>query len=366
MNNNLYANIPTPTHHAAFDERYDYLGYKDFAEAIYNQIAKMQFNNTGITFGVLGEWGMGKTGVLNILDKKLRKHNNFIVVRFDAWQYLRQEELWLAFIRKILHDIYADQNVGDKFLLAVTLNYAIWKNRLEKNPKIGSVLYQYGIKILAFLSLVIFSILGLSFITDNLIYLKNLLYQIGVNEIDLGFLKLNITEWTVLIFWSILIYKIGKSLLLAQIDIKLPPLTKNGFDQGQNIVVDDFKDDFYAIFNALGDEKTIVVLIDDLDRCPPSQIVPVLEAIKHLGFDGSEFASKADMAKIAFVLAIDPTAVEHALAGYFKDYFQGAEKEKDIYQFAKNYIAKIIQVPVILPPLSEDQLRNMLKETFTK
>ena len=41
------------------------------------------------------------------------------------------------------------------------------------------------------------------------------------------------------------------------------------------------------------------------------------------------------------VLAIDQTAVEHALSGYFKEYFQGNEKDKDIYQFAKKYINKI-------------------------
>lgn len=168
-----------------------------------------------------------------------------------------------------------------------------------------------------------------------------------------------------------MIYRIGQVVIFEQIKTNLPPLTKNGFEQGQNIIIDDFKDDFYAMVKSLGKERILVVLIDDLDRCPPNQIVPTLEAIKQLGFDGSYTLDKnnkgmTDMAKIVFVLAIDQMAVIHALSGYFKDYFQGAEKEKDIYQFAKNYIAKIIQVPVMLPPLSEAQLGEMLSKVMRR
>jgi len=370
-NDNLF---DQPTHHPPFDENNDFLDYQDYAEAIYQQIRGTKPKNMGITYGILGEWGMGKTAVLNLLSKKLKEHksndksflyevrnffreNPFIVIRFDAWQYLRQEELWLALIRKITYTLYLDKSVSK-----IRLFVEIWLQRLTKNPKLVPALLRY----IVFVLLCILSTLGLSYLLSHLSFFEAVIKEIGVSKISIGSFDINITEWTIVIIWVVLSYKTIKNLAFEQ--ILVPPLMKKGFDQGQSISIDDFKDDFYAMVRSLGGEKTLVILIDDLDRCPPHEIVPILEAIKQLGFDGSYTLDNglSNMAKIVFVLAIDQIAVEHALSGYFKEYFQGTEKERDIYKFARNYMAKIIQVPIILPPLSEIQLEKMLSKIMNK
>jgi hypothetical protein len=353
-----------PTHHAPF-YRDDMLEYKDYAEAIYRQIGRMKPNNMGITFGVLGEWGMGKTTVLNILAEKLEldKKNSFEVIRFSAWQYLRQEELWLALIRKIVYEIHVGKSWLRKWL---RVRSVMWVRRSITNPKFIDSLYKYLVKAAAFCSLAVLSILGLIGLLSNLDLVEILINLLNIITISIGGIEITPTKWVIVLYFGILVFTIGKHLILGQVKVDLPPLTRNEFDQGQIIAVDDFKDDFYAMVKSLGKEKTVVVLIDDLDRCPPNQIVPVLEAIKHLGFDGSGNTGRSDMAKLVFVLAIDQVAVEQALSGYFKEYFQGIEKEKDIYQFAKNYIGKIIQVPILLPPLTESQLDQMLSGIMKK
>lgn len=357
MDNEKLFYFDHPTHHAQPD--YDMLGYTDYAEAIYQQIYKMKPNNIGITFGILGEWGMGKTTVLNMLAEKLEKEdkNSFLVIRFDAWQYLHQEELWLALMRKVVYEIQGGKSLLPKWFL---VRWRIWLQRVVTNPKLLDTLTGYVIKVLGIFSLIILTILSWGILLEN----KDLFSSFEIKQLTIGPITIDSINQGVVLYSGILIFiaflYILRLLLFGKLELNLPPLTKRSIDQGQTIAIDDFKDDFAAVIKSLGKKKTVVVLIDDLDRCQPDQIVPVLEAVKHLGFDGSYFKKGYPMTKIAFVLALDPVAVEHALSGYFKDYFQGEDKENDAHQFAKNYIGKIIQVPVLLPPLTESQLDQML------
>jgi len=344
--------VGVPSHHPRdYDE--DNLGYRDYADAFLNQIEELKVNNSGVTFGIFGEWGIGKSSMLHMIKHKLQTTNKYLVVEFDAWRYLKQEELWLALLRKIIAAIET-RGPWDIF----QINLALFLERVKKA---------------SFFSIKTFYLFLISIAIGVLIgFLLSILNIIFAFQVQIIAWLLAGGSGVALLFT--LIFKLIEtaSKAIGKITLNLPKIVerKPGFDQKQPISIDDFREDFQTIVNKVGVKQTIVVLIDDLDRCPPEQVVPVLEAIKHFGLENLRpNNAKAEGALIIFILAIDRDVIEQSIRGYFKDYFQsfGEDKQKDfeISSFAREYIEKIIQIHFELPPLSPFQL-NLLLNTYLR
>ncbi len=92
---------------------------------------------------------------------------------------------------------------------------------------------------------------------------------------------------------------------------------------------------------------TLVVLIDDLDRCLPSTTISTLEAIRLFLF----------LENTAFVIAADDTMIKHAVRQHFGDV------EGDL---VSNYFDKLVQVPIRVPPLGTQEVRAYLILLFVE
>lgn len=343
-----YTATNLPSHHPK-DLEEDDLGYKDYANAFFKQIEVLKEKNSGIAFGIFGDWGIGKSSMLRMLRCKLAESKRYLIVEFDAWRYLKQEDLWLAFLRKIIAEIEKKESWG-----IFSINTALVRNRFQKSPNFASKVIRLAIAI------------------PVIFILALLLAIVLINVISV---HSQIIAWLIaggsgIALLSTLLIKLVETVGLAtkKISVDLPQLVGPGFDQGQSISIDNFLEDFQTIVRKVGEEKTIVVLVDDLDRCPPDQVVPVFEAIKHIGFDNKD--ASTNRASIIFVLAIDREAIEQSVRGYFKDYFQNLDDEEqkgfEISQFAREYVEKIIQIHFELPPLSRLQLNQLLSSQFKK
>lgn len=96
------------------------------------------------------------------------------------------------------------------------------------------------------------------------------------------------------------------------------------------------RDSFVAALREL--DVTLVVLIDDLDRCLPETAVSTLEAIRlFLFLDGT-----------AFVIAADDQMIKHAVKKHF-------DQPDD--SLVTNYFDKLIQVPIRVPTLGTQEVR---------
>jgi predicted KAP-like P-loop ATPase len=96
------------------------------------------------------------------------------------------------------------------------------------------------------------------------------------------------------------------------------------------------RDSFVAALQELN--VTLVVLIDDLDRCLPETAVSTLEAIRlFLFLDGT-----------AFVIAADDQMIKHAVKKHF-------DQPDD--SLVTNYFDKLIQVPIRVPTLGTQEVR---------
>lgn len=108
-----------------------------------------------------------------------------------------------------------------------------------------------------------------------------------------------------------------------------------------------FKAEFTKQMTLVTDIDRVVVLVDDLDRCLPESVIATLEAIKLF----------LAVEKMAFVIAYDEAPVTEAI----KVRYEKAEKPADL---AKLYLEKIIQVPVAIPRLGEDDVATYLAVTM--
>jgi predicted KAP-like P-loop ATPase len=85
-------------------------------------------------------------------------------------------------------------------------------------------------------------------------------------------------------------------------------------------------------------DVTLIVLIDDLDRCLPETTISTLEAIRLLLF----------LKHTAFVIAADDAMIKYAVRRHFPDVTD---------ELAVNYFDKLIQVPIRVPPLGTQEVR---------
>lgn len=102
---------------------------------------------------------------------------------------------------------------------------------------------------------------------------------------------------------------------------------------------------------------TLVVLIDDLDRCSPERIVENLEAIKLF----------LNVQNTAFVIGADPRIVRHAIAWKYKqhgDIVVGEEDNASSDRLVTDYLEKLIQYPYRLPRLSPAEIETYMALLF--
>jgi hypothetical protein len=103
------------------------------------------------------------------------------------------------------------------------------------------------------------------------------------------------------------------------------------------------------------DIKTLVLLIDDLDRCTPERIIESLEAIKLF----------LSVERTAFVIGADPRIVQHAIRSRFAQRATtDARHEEEDERLVKDYLEKLIQVPYRLPRLSVAEIETYMVLLF--
>lgn len=99
---------------------------------------------------------------------------------------------------------------------------------------------------------------------------------------------------------------------------------------------------------------SLVVLIDDLDRCSPERIIENLEAIKLF----------LNVEHTAFVIGADPRIVRHAIAWKYKHNEDKVEIENEAPTIVSDYLEKLIQYPYRLPRLSPAEIETYMALLF--
>ena len=121
----------------------------------------------------------------------------------------------------------------------------------------------------------------------------------------------------------------------------------------------EFRSEFKELMalDELKDVRTVVVLIDDLDRCLPTTVVETLEAMRLF----------LDVPKMSFVIAADELRVAEAISTHFDRTNVPDEESTDFEDPSRLYLHKIVQTSFSLPALSSfDTLSYLLLLTLTR
>ena len=297
----------------------DYLGFDVHANLIKGLIDEPGM--LPITIGVFGDWGSGKSSIMESLKKAYdaESDKSTVCLQFNGWVFEGYDDAKAALIEAILKSFESNKSLPRKA-----------KNKIKKLAKSVNWMRAigFGVKNVA-VPLVAASLTGgLSLGPQIFEWIKGLTddpQQIADAVKDLDYDKFK------------------KKYLKED---KTPSLEE------QYQVVRKFRDDFKEMLDD-SNVKKLIVLIDDLDRCLPDRIIDNLEAIKlFLNVDNT-----------AFIIGADPRIVRDAIRHRYKELIARDEGEEN-KRVVVDYLEKLIQIPYTLPKLSESEVETYITLLF--
>jgi predicted KAP-like P-loop ATPase len=268
------------------------------------------------TVGVFGDWGSGKSSLLQMVRTELQKEDDTLVVSFNGWLFEGYEDAKSAIMGTIIDDIVAQRSilttVTDKARgIAVRLLKKLHLFHLLGTATKVSVAYSLGGLPAA----------GIALSPDAAEILK----QLTSTAEDLSAKAQDVT-----------------------VD-DMSEFLKSDRAQSVRRTIREFRADFAELLKETK-IKRLVVLIDDLDRCMPDTIIETLEAIKLFLF----------VPHTAFILGADERLVRYAVRRRFPE-LPGERAE-----VGRDYLEKLVQFPVRVPPLGRAEMETYINLLFAK
>jgi len=306
----------------------DLLGFSDYAEALADFI-KNEKTEKPLTIGIDAAWGMGKTTLMLMIRDRLTKRQKgekrgrpFPTVWFNAWKYDQEESLWAALALEILAQARRQFNWWKRAQLWMKLNY----RRLDR-----ALLWRSALKLLAYviaiylLGAVVFGVIALWLGTD---LLGKYIGTVGI----LGFVTA--------------LYAAGKEIydrLAGPFDLKLAEYVHKPNYKERIGFLAQFEEDFKRVIDAVTENGrwSLVVFIDDLDRCAPPKPAEIIEAINIL----------LDAKHCVFVIGMDAQAVAGSIEAKYESLqgYLGDADDPGGLTLGQRFLEKIVQINFRIP-----------------
>ena len=276
----------------------DLLGFRVYAQALADFI-RNENTEKPITIGIDAAWGTGKTFLMEMICKELvgeeecgqshglvgingnarnknKKNKNksdqtkrLMAVWFNAWKYDKEGALWAALTLEILRQLRKQSGVKDwmKLIINVNLSRMEWENLCEK-------LFR-----MAILSLPVI-----------IISITVFIFNFYITKYDLtGFLQKSFQDYGLAWLLAsaatfVITFKYLYNSLIGPFDLKISQyLAEPNYSERIGFLAQ-FEKDFSRVISSIckDGQKTLVIFIDDLDRCSPPKPVEIIEAINML------------------------------------------------------------------------------------
>ncbi|MBX3725124.1 MAG: ATPase [Xanthomonadales bacterium] len=290
----------------------DFLNFSGVADTIAEIIA--QARGRPISIGVSGQWGRGKSSLIKLTRTSLAGRakqdgdRDFVFVEFNAWLYQGYDDA-----RAALMDVIAEKLQEEASKRG--------KGQSKVREFIGRIKWFRAAKLVA--GDVIALSLGL--VPTGLL---GGLWRTGKGITD------GVSQQE---------FEQGKEQVKAAAD-EAGALLGPKPDDSPPKEIQALRHSFEDALEELG--VTLVVLIDDLDRCLPPTTISTLEAIRLFLF----------LKHTAFVIAADDAMIKHAV----RKHFEGLDDDA----LVTNYFDKLIQVPIRVPALGTQEVRAYMMMLF--
>lgn len=247
------------------------------------------------SIGLYGDWGSGKSSLMNMCKKELENDKYTVCLLFNGWLFEGYEDAKIAMLGSILDGISENRSLKeDAKIVLKTLYTSIDKFKLIKNG------LKFGSDVL---------------LTGGLGTLANLTMQDIVGKLTRKSQYSDIEK---------IVDKVKDSLNNKELreDIK------------------SFREKFSILLDK-AEIKKLVVFVDELDRCNPNTILDTLEAMRLFLFTGN----------VSFVIGADERHISYAVKSKFKD-IEGIQ-----FDIGKEYLEKLIQYPIRIPRLDVNEMK---------
>ena len=100
-------------------ESEDKLNRTNFARKITDNIIQYEPKDS-LTIGILGQWGSGKSSLINLVKNKLKWEKDIIIVEFNPWFFSNQNNLYYQFFKTLILALKNKENEGINFFKRIT------------------------------------------------------------------------------------------------------------------------------------------------------------------------------------------------------------------------------------------------------
>ena len=298
----------------------DLLGFKVHADLLIDVVNDDTV--LPVTIGVFGDWGSGKSSILQIIYNELKGDDDklkdgTLVMYFNGWVFEGYDDAKAALLESII----------EKF---------------DKHKQLGSIIKDETKKLLKSVNWM--RVLGLGF--KNIVLPTATAYATGGLSL-IPFLAQKIA--------GINPAELSEKFTGENAEASLKELMKDK-EEDDTTLVREFREDFKKMIDK-SNIKKLVVIIDDLDRCTYERIIENLEAIKLF----------LNVEKTAFIIGADPRIVRNAIEFRYKtEHKISTDSENKNQRIVSDYLEKLIQIPYTLPKLSDHEVETYMTLLFAK
>ena len=284
----------------------DLLQFKYIATSVTRLIKSKHLLPT--TIGIFGDWGSGKSSLLKMVENEISSENGMMTISFNGWLFEGFEDAKTALMGTILEQI-KDRIEDDQNLMKKAGSLLLKLSKRVNWFQLLSLTGRYGIPALVGMPQITAANLGID--TVKIVAEK----AKGINPDE------------------------AKKLL------------KEAPEGQENIRrnIREFRADFAKLLEE-AEIETLVVFVDDLDRCMPDTVIETLEAIKLFLF----------VPNTVFILGADERLIEYAVRRRFPE-LPGTNTE-----VGRDYLEKLIQIPIRIPQLSSAENHSYINLLFAQ
>lgn len=308
----------------------DALHRAELARQLAGMLASSE-QQTPLTIGVFGPWGSGKSTFMALMREELANDGSpFLFADFNAWAYEATDNLAAGLAQETVNALRRDLGLLGRFILKARFGLARNRSSLA--------------------SLVLRSVLAASATAGAVVALTS-----GALLPASGFLRWAATTGLALIAGLVPFAGKLRSLISHPLATEWASyLRLPDYDKHLGLLPVLQSDISTLCKLRLNDEQSLVVIVDDLDRCSTKGVRATLEAVRLV----------MDVPRVVVVIAIDPRVAIGALAEQYKGLADPSRTAEDV---ARDYLGKIIQVPIQLPAPDRNAVVEYVRSAlFTK
>ena len=296
-----------------------------------------------LTIAITGQWGTGKSSLMNLLRADLRAYK-FRPIWFNAWHHQKEEHMLASLLENIkLQAVPRWWNTRGLLFRARLLG-------------IRGVRHWLPVLLLAFFIYVVgvYYYYAPAAFANTLKLPLTLVDVVAVLPILAGVVTFVGAVWR-----GITAFGVKPASLLAGVSNSV---SIRGLE-AQTSFRQKFAEQFNDVTRALG-SRSLLIFIDDLDRCRPENVLETLEAINFLTTSGECFVvigMAREYVERCVGRAFNEVAQEMVddLQNDVKESAEGIAREKRI-EFARQYLDKLVNIEVPVPAPRQSQSLALL------